>query len=76
MAKIQRSIKLEADTERRVLSAIAATGTEHSFSGVVEIALRQFLAGLYINPSMLEGYDPKLDKSVAQKRKGKYELDI
>ncbi len=76
MDKIQKSVKIRKELDRRVLTAIAATGTEHSYSGVVELAVDQFLAGLYVNRFMLEGYDPAKDKSVTRKSKRKYSQEV
>ena len=63
----QFSVRMPCALRRRMLNVIAATGTEITSSGLVVRAMETYLAILERNPSMLEGYDKRLDRSVTKK---------
>gem|GEM_PF-2544175 len=63
----QFSVRMPRALRRRMLDVIAATGTEITSSGLVVRAMETYLAILERNPSMLEGYDKRLDRSVTKK---------
>lgn len=63
----QFSVRMPRALRRRMLNVIAATGTEITSSGLVVRAMETYLAILERNPSMLEGYDKRLDRSVTKK---------
>ncbi len=64
------SIRISDRVLRRLHEVIGASGNEYTRSELIEKAVETFLALLTINPTMLEYYDPALDKSVTKKRKG------
>lgn len=63
----QFSVRMPRALRRRMLDVIAATGTEITSSGLVVRAMETYLAILERNPSMLEGYDKRLNRSVTKK---------
>ena len=63
----QFSVRMPRALRLRMLDVIAATGTEITSSGLVVRAMETYLAILERNPSMLEGYDKRLDRSVTKK---------
>ena len=60
------SIRLPTDLENRLYAVIAATGCEVTKSGLIARALATYFALLDACPTLLEGYDRSLDRSVTQ----------
>lgn len=65
----QFSVRMPRALRRRMLDVIGATGNEITSSGLVVRAVETYLAILERNPSMLEGYDKRLDRSVTKKNR-------
>lgn len=61
------SLRLPQPLYDRLFDVIAATGNEITSSGLVVRAVETYLAILERNPSMLEGYDKRRDRSATQK---------
>ena len=60
------SIRLPQELYDDIFSVIAATGGEVTKSDIIHRAVKNYIALLRINPTMLPNYDPSLEKSVTQ----------
>ena len=60
------SIRLPKELYDDIFAVIAATGGEVTKSDIIHRAVKNYLALLRVNPTMLPNYNPSLEKSVTQ----------
>lgn len=60
------SIRLPQELYDEIFSVISATGGEVTKSEIIHRAIKNYLALLRLNPTMLPNYAPERDKSVTQ----------
>ena len=60
------SIRLPKELYDDIFAVIAATGGEVTKSDIIHRAVKNYLALLRVNPTMLPNYNPSLDKAVTQ----------
>ena len=63
------SIRLPKELYDDIFAVIAATGGEVTKSDIIHRAVKNYLALLRVNPTMLPNYNPSLDKAVTQPQK-------
>ena len=63
------SIRLPKELYDDIFAVIAATGGEVTKSDIIHRAVKNYLALLRVNPTMLPNYNPSLDKAVTQPKK-------
>ena len=63
------SIRLPKELYDDIFAVIAATGGEVTKSDIIHRAVKNYLALLRVNPTMLPNYNPSLDKAVTQLQK-------
>ena len=63
------SIRLPKELYDDIFAVIAATGGEVTKSDIIHRAVKNYLALLRVNPTMLPNYNPSLDKAVTQQQK-------
>ena len=60
------SIRLPKELYDDIFAVFAATGGEVTKSDIIHRAVKNYLALLRVNPTMLPNYNPSLEKSVTQ----------
>ena len=60
------SVRIEERLDDRLMDVVAATGGQTGKSEIVIQAIEQLLAQLEVCPQLIEGYNPKADKSARQ----------
>ena len=63
------SIRLPKELYDDIFAVIAATGGEVTKSDIIHRAVKNYLALLRVNPTMLPNYNHSLDKAVTQPQK-------
>ena len=63
------SIRLPKELYDDIFAVIAATGGEVTKSDIIHRAVKNYLALLRVNPTMLPNYNTSLDKAVTQPQK-------